>query len=485
MFQSSQVVHDRYQLQQQLGNNAGRQTWLAEDLQATGDDRQVVVKFLIFSGSTQWDELKLFERESMILQQLSHPYIPQYRDSFSIDVPLPWMALVQSYIPGGSLKQHLDQGQRFSESELIAIARAILTILNYLHRLSPPVLHRDIKPSNIILGTDNQVYLVDFGAVQDRAAQAGATFTVVGTYGYAPMEQFGGRTVPASDLYALGATIVNLATGVAPGEFFGEDGRLHIRDRLSLRPKLIDWLCRMTEPLASDRFPTAQLALDALSSLEAQPVLATASSDTLAVVATQPPMPNPPVALDDSDVPTVWGEPGRYTLAETSEYLMFSTRVGGVIRWCFGRLGENPDHVTTAEMRTLLIAIGVLILLVPFIATLLVGAGWAFFPYALAGGCMIAMILALNVGHSKQLRFERQQFHMTYRLFHWIYQHQQDWTQQITGVFLSQRKTDQGYINILCIRMYNNRLYQFSDSALQEDDYHWLVQKINDWLHQD
>ena len=50
------------------------------------------------------------------------------------------------------------------------IAREVLDILVYLHGLSPPVLHRDIKPSNLILGEDQLIYLVDFGAVQAQAA---------------------------------------------------------------------------------------------------------------------------------------------------------------------------------------------------------------------------------------------------------------------------------------------------------------------------
>lgn len=74
-------------------------------------------------------------------------------------------------------------------------------------------MHRDIKPSNLIWGEDQHVYLVDFGAVQAQAAVTGVTFTVVGTSGYAPLEQFWGRAVAASDLYALGATLIHLLTG--------------------------------------------------------------------------------------------------------------------------------------------------------------------------------------------------------------------------------------------------------------------------------
>jgi Serine/threonine protein kinase len=88
-----------------------------------------------------------------------------------------------------------------------------------LHELSPPVLHRDIKPSNLILDDSEQIYLVDFGAVQAQASVTGVTFTVVGTSGYAPLEQFWGRgAVAASDLYALGATLIHLLTNTYPAD---------------------------------------------------------------------------------------------------------------------------------------------------------------------------------------------------------------------------------------------------------------------------
>jgi len=92
MFQAEQVLHvreatpeeSRYQLQQQLGNNAGRQTWLAADI-GTSPAELVIVKLLAFNPQMQWDEFKLFEREAQVLKQLNHPRIPQYRDYFSID----------------------------------------------------------------------------------------------------------------------------------------------------------------------------------------------------------------------------------------------------------------------------------------------------------------------------------------------------------------------------------------------------------------
>lgn len=265
MLQMGQVLHSRYQLKEQLGQNAGRQTWLAEDL-AKEPTELAIVKLLAFGDQVQWDNLKLFEREANILKQLDHPQIPKYRDYFSIDDRILWFGLVQDYIPGSSLKELLAQGRRFSEEEVQKIATEVLQILTYLHELSPAVLHRDIKPSNLILGEDGQIYLVDFGAVQDRAAVEGATFTVVGTYGYAPMEQFGGRAVPSSDLYALGATLIHLLTGTPPADLPQRNMRIQFSERVSLRPHFVRWIQVLTEPDVEQRISTARQALDALSS---------------------------------------------------------------------------------------------------------------------------------------------------------------------------------------------------------------------------
>ncbi|MDJ0616755.1 MAG: serine/threonine-protein kinase [Calothrix sp. MO_192.B10] len=265
MLQAEQILQNRYQLQRQLGDNGIRQTWLAKDLQANNDQRQqVVVKLLAFGGTVQWEDLKLFEREVQILKQLNHPRIPQYIDYFSIDDRSLWFGLVQEYIPGASLKEMLTQGKRFTEKQVRKVAIEILNILIHLHELNPPVLHRDIKPSNLIWGEDNHIYLVDFGAVQDKAAKEGVTFTVVGTYGYAPMEQFGGKAVPASDLYALGTTLIHLLTGTSPAELPVRDLQIQFRDLVNIKPSFADWLEDITEPSVERRISNAREALETL-----------------------------------------------------------------------------------------------------------------------------------------------------------------------------------------------------------------------------
>jgi serine/threonine protein kinase len=267
MFKSGQVLQDRYQLHHRLGRSPqARQTWLASD-SATSPPETVILKLLVFT-EMQWHDLRLFEREAQVLKNLNHPRIPQYRDYFLVDQQshsqLCWWGLVQEHVPGRSLQGLLEQGTRWNEQEVRQIAKEVLQILNYLHGLSPPVLHRDIKPSNLILNPAKQIWLVDFGAVQDQAAVTGVSFTVVGTVGYAPLEQFWGRPVASSDLYALGATLIHLLTGVTPAELPCRDLKIHFSDRIGSHSSFVNWIEKLTEPALEKRFNSVEEAYEVL-----------------------------------------------------------------------------------------------------------------------------------------------------------------------------------------------------------------------------
>lgn len=265
MLQPTDILQSRYRLIQQLGHNAGRQTWLAEDLSAA--NLSVIVKLLAFSDQVNWNVLKLFEREAGVLRQLNHPRIPKYRDFFSINDRSLWFALVQEYIAGESLKTALERNERFAIEKIYQIATEILDILIYLHELNPPVLHRDIKPSNLIWGEDQQIYLIDFGAVQEQPSTPGQSFTVVGSYGYTPIEQFGGRAVPASDLYALGATLIHLLTGVCPADLPQQSLKLQWRDRATCPQPFAHWLDKLIDSDSNQRFQTAREAKQVLETI--------------------------------------------------------------------------------------------------------------------------------------------------------------------------------------------------------------------------
>jgi serine/threonine protein kinase len=269
------LLGDRYQTTHLLGKKAGRQTWRAKDLQTQA---KVVVKLLTFSPDFHWDDLKLFEREAETLRSLSHPAIPPYLDSFEFETAQgKGFAIVQGYIDAPSLQQRLKSGYSFTETEVKQLAESLLNILIFLHDRQPAVIHRDLKPSNILLGdrsgnSPGQVYLVDFGSVQTLAAREGGTITVVGTYGYMPPEQFGGRGVPASDLYSLGATLIYLVTGQHPADLPQTDLRLDFQQATNLSPSFTRWLAWMTEPSLSKRPATAQKALTSLKTAQSMPL---------------------------------------------------------------------------------------------------------------------------------------------------------------------------------------------------------------------
>lgn len=261
------ILIDRYQLQQKLSQKAGRLTFLALDLHSQD---LVIIKILRFNLDFQWDDLKLFEREAATLKNLNHPAIPKYLDYFEIEeADARGFALVQTYIDAPSIETVVKKGRKFTETEVIELADRLLTILTYLHEQNPPVIHRDIKPSNILLtnrsgNSIGDVYLVDFGSVQTVASKDGGTITIVGSYGYIPLEQFGGQTKTASDLYSLGMTIIYLITGIHPAELPQVNGQVKFQAEIS--NKLSRWLEKMTQPHLDKRFDSAKLAQISLKS---------------------------------------------------------------------------------------------------------------------------------------------------------------------------------------------------------------------------
>ncbi|MBN3946499.1 MAG: serine/threonine protein kinase [Nostoc sp. NMS7] len=267
--QGEDATRLRYKVQQLLGKKAGRRTLLARDLNT---QELVVIKLLSFGGDFEWDSLKLFEREAETLKNLAHPLIPRYLNYFEVNLPtIKGFALVQTYIPAQTLEQYLQTGRTFTEAEVKQIAKAVLEILVYLHGLYPPVIHRDIKPSNILLGDRSgnsvgQLYLVDFGSVQTVLATETGTRTVVGTYGYMPPEQFGGRTVAASDLYSLGATLIYLVTGTYPADLPQKDFRIQFEQAANLSPSFSNWLRSMIEPSLERRLSSATKAISTMGS---------------------------------------------------------------------------------------------------------------------------------------------------------------------------------------------------------------------------
>jgi len=240
---TGEVLRDgRYRLLGKLGEGAQGTTFHAVD---TRDESAVAIKRFSVRGAASWKDVELAEREASVLSVLNHPKLPRYIDHFEEDGAL---YLVMEKVEGESLLTLAKRGGRLSREDVVQFLRDSNEALAYLHGRSPPVIHRDINPKNVIRKPDGSFSFVDFGAVRDKLKPDGGS-TVVGTFGYMAPEQFQGRALPSSDVYAVGVTALRLLTGVEPESLPHQGLAIDVRAALGpgFDPALRDALSRMLE----------------------------------------------------------------------------------------------------------------------------------------------------------------------------------------------------------------------------------------------
>jgi serine/threonine protein kinase len=238
----------------------------------------VAVKQLTAEGG---DAERAFEQEASILASLRHSALPAVIDYFTEHQA---SFLVMQYIDGEDLEElRRRRNGRCEQTDVIAWGVDILIVLSYLHRHDPPVLHRDVKPSNLKLTASGEIVLLDFGLAKGRLESVtrygSDERSILGfTPSYAPPEQHTGQGTDArSDLYAVGATLYHLVTGVMPPPAVERlaaraDGRadpLLSADVVlpGLTRGLNETLQRALQLDASARFRTADEMRDALATL--------------------------------------------------------------------------------------------------------------------------------------------------------------------------------------------------------------------------
>lgn len=216
-----------------------------------------------------WDAYTLFEHEAQALQRLNHPRIPRFL-AFAAEPEQQRVILVQEAIAGESLRTRIQQRWKVTEVQARKLASEILELLMVLHQSEPALIHRDIKPENLILDAANQVYLIDFGAAHEASP---APFTVAGSLAYMPPEQLQGKAIPASDLYALGMTLIELLSGSALELLPRQGLYLDFHSALHVSESFKRWLEHLVTPYASQRFASAAEAKTALTAPEHLPAI--------------------------------------------------------------------------------------------------------------------------------------------------------------------------------------------------------------------
>ena len=160
---------------------------------------------------------KKFMDEARSLYMMKHPGIVRVIDVFEENGTAYY---AMEYIDGQSLSDMVKKRGKLPEAEAVGYIRQVAEALKYVHSLNR--LHLDIKPGNIMQGKDGKAVLIDFGASKhydDETGENTSTLLGINTKGYAPVEQVNQSFKsfsPATDIYALGATLYKLLTGITP-----------------------------------------------------------------------------------------------------------------------------------------------------------------------------------------------------------------------------------------------------------------------------
>lgn len=251
----TQVMHamsmdDVYKVERVLGNGAGGVT---ECVTIDGTGPFVRKKIPIEQARrTVW----------AALAECSSPFLPRIRATYEMP---DWFVVVSDFVPGETLRQRIDRQGPMPAEQAASMMQCLSDAVSELH--AHGIVHRDLSPSNIVLAP-NGAHIIDFGLARLRiegAAPSGApASTPLGTWGFAPPEQYGfAQTDARSDIYSLGRLFGFALTGVRP-----DDGRYEslLQDERAVSPafrSIIERCCAF-EPSA--RFQSASELAEALSS---------------------------------------------------------------------------------------------------------------------------------------------------------------------------------------------------------------------------
>lgn len=295
------VLENRYIVVKTLGRGGMGAVYLALDSRL--DNIPVAIKEMSTGaiGGDLQAAISAFKKEASILVNLRHPALPRMSDFFSQGEDR-WY-LVMDYIEGLTLKEIVDERGPTPEAEVVNWARQLCQILDYLHQQNPPIIFRDLKPANIMLTPEGHVKLIDFGIARHFQQGGTADTTAYGSSGFAPPEQYGeNQTDPRSDIYALGATLHYLLTGIDPGKtpFVFESPRQMAR----ISPRMEGAVMKALEFKAENRPGNMQEMLRLLPMGAVRPAAAPSRNGFAAVTQKAVPFPAEPAVSDLANVRT-------------------------------------------------------------------------------------------------------------------------------------------------------------------------------------
>jgi serine/threonine protein kinase len=263
------LLQERYRPLYPLGKGGFGRTLLAVDEQIPSQPK-CVIKQLCFPEENPASFRKavdLFRQEAFRLDELRHPQIPQLLAYFEQEGRL---YLVQELISGQTLAQELAQEGVFNQEKIQQLLEDLLPVLEFVH--THHVIHRDIKPENIMRKSpEGDLVLIDFGVAKYISATGVMkTGTTIGSPEYMAPEQMRGKVLPASDLYSLGVSCIQLLTGISPFDLYDDTSdrwiwRNYLTSENQITHNLGEIIDKLIHNALAQRYKSAQEVLAALA----------------------------------------------------------------------------------------------------------------------------------------------------------------------------------------------------------------------------
>ncbi len=312
----------KYEIRGELGRGAMGVVYDGWD---PGLARRVAIKTAIIPDAADpetQEQLARFQREAQAVGRLTHPNIVGVFDYGEANGSA---YIVMEFIDGPTLKSMLDKQERFPVTEIVRIMQDVLAGMQFSHERG--VVHRDIKPANVMMTSDRQAKIADFGIARIESSSMTQAGTIMGTPAYMSPEQFMGQVVDArSDIYSAGVMLYQMLTGERPFEG-GLSAIMHkalnteppAPSQISVTvPRSMDAVVRQAMAKRPDeRFPTATAFSQALGAAlrgDAQPAAANDDPTIIAVKPRQPaeapkpaPVSQPAAPAKKSPVPMIAG----------------------------------------------------------------------------------------------------------------------------------------------------------------------------------
>src|SRR5438105_2840005 len=215
-----------YRLIRLLGRGGFSEVYLGEHVYLK---TQAAIKVLQMQGASEEEG---FLNEARTIARLVHPNIVRVLE-FGVQDGTAF--LIMDYAPNGNMRQRHPKGKPLPLESVVSYVKQVAAALQYAH--DNKLMHRDIKPENILLGSNNEVLLSDFGiAAATQSSRFQATQEIVGTMPYMAPEQLQGKAGRASDQYALGIVVYEWLCGERP--FSGSSFEVYTQQLYTPPPSL-------------------------------------------------------------------------------------------------------------------------------------------------------------------------------------------------------------------------------------------------------